>query len=146
MIRVALFQPDIPQNTGTIIRTAASFGFHVDIIEPCGFVFSDKSFKRSSMDYAKLANYTRFESFEAYEEFLKENNKELVLVSTKATTFYKDFKFNENSVLLFGSESSGLPNSVHEKYQNKVKIPMKGQARSLNLAISVAVLTSHIIC
>ncbi len=146
MLRVALFQPDIPQNTGTIIRTSAALGFYVDIIEPCGFVFSDKFLKRSAMDYEKLANYSRFSSFSAYEEFLQQNNKDVVLVTTKASLSYKDYNFNpKNTVLLFGSESSGLPQSIHEKYGNKVKVPMQGDARSLNLAITVGMLSAHIL-
>ncbi len=133
-MRIALFQPDIPQNTGTIIRTAKCLDVGVDIIEPCGFVFDDKKLKRSGMDYLDTADVKRFNS---WQDFLENKEKgRLILLTTKAEAAYYDFKFLKNDTLLLGRESAGAPDFVHEKADARIIIPMEKSSRSLNIAIS----------
>ena len=146
-MRIALFEPDIPQNTGTIIRTAVCMGVGVDVIEPCGFVFSDKHLKRSGMDYLDMANVTRhadWATFYALHQRLHEDagpirpNGRLVLLTTKGATPYTNFQFHADDVLLLGSESRGVPPHVHEKADARLIIPMAPGTRSLNVAVSCA--------
>lgn len=135
-MRLALFEPDIPQNTGTLIRLGACMGVPVDIIEPCGFVFSDKSLKRAGMDYLERATIDRHDS---WGKFLEEKPEgRLVLLTTKAAEPYTDFAFKESDILLLGRESAGVPDEVHERADARVLVPMAEGARSLNVALAGA--------
>lgn len=137
-MRVALYQPDIPQNTGAIIRICACFNLPLDIIEPCGFIMDDQKLKRSAMDYGALVDIKRHISFD---EFLKAKNKDhrLILFTTKGNESLANFVFNQDDILLFGRESSGVPEKVADTVSSKVFIPMPGNTRSLNLAVSVGI-------
>lgn len=138
-MKIALYQPDIPQNTGTILRTAACLGVGVDVIEPCGFVFSDKHLKRAGMDYLDLAQVERHVSWTAFQAKRQaEEGRRLVLLTTKGAVPYTDFEFRDNDVLLLGSESTGVPEDVHHAVDSRVLIPMEEGARSLNVAIAGA--------
>ena len=137
-MRLALFQPDIPQNTGTIIRLTACFGIPLDIIEPCGFILSDAKLRRSGMDYLNLANIKRHVSWNA---FIKERKQSrLVLITTRAEDSLKQFAFNDNDTLILGRESSGVPQAVHNAIPEKVRIPMDKKARSLNVSIAAGII------
>ena len=137
-MRLALFQPDIPQNTGTIIRLTACFGIPLDIIEPCGFILSDAKLRRSGMDYLNLANIKRHVSWNA---FIKERKQSrLVLITTRAENSLKQFSFNDNDTLILGRESSGVPQAVHNAIPEKVRIPMDKKARSLNVSIAAGII------
>jgi len=137
LIKVALYQPDIPQNTAAIVRLCACFGARLDIIEPCGFFLSDKRFKRVVMDYI---NKCKIKSFKDFTEFKKDKkNERIILMTTKAKRKYFDFKFNQNDTLLFGRESAGVPQSVHKSVDYKLTIPIQKEARSLNIVSSVAI-------
>ena len=139
--KIALFEPDIPQNTAAIIRTCACLGANLEIIEPCGFLLSDKRFKRVVMDYIDEKNIKFHKSFNEFLEF-KENQR-IVLMTTKASISYTKFKFEENDTILFGRESSGVPEKVHKIIKNRLKIPMKNNKRSLNLATAVAIVLAE---
>jgi len=137
LIKVALYEPDIPQNTAAIVRLCACFGARLDIIEPCGFFLSDKRFKRVVMDYI---NKCKIKSFKDFTEFKKDKkNERIILMTTKAKKKYFDFKFNQNDTILFGRESAGVPNSVHKIANYKLIIPIQKEARSLNIVSSVAI-------
>ena len=139
--KIALFEPDIPQNTAAIIRTCACLGANLEIIEPCGFLLSDKRFKRVVMDYIEEKNIKFHKSFN---EFLNsKENQRIVLMTTKASISYTKFKFEENDTILFGRESSGVPEKVHKIIKNRLKIPMKNNKRSLNLATAVAIVLAE---
>ena len=139
--KIALFEPDIPQNTAAIIRTCACLGANLEIIEPCGFLLSDKRFKRVVMDYIEEKNIKFHKSFN---EFLKsKENQRIVLMTTKASISYTKFKFEENDTILFGRESAGVPEKVHKIIKNRLKIPMKNNKRSLNLATAVAIVLAE---
>ena len=141
--KVALYQPDIPQNTASIIRTCSCLGASLEIIEPCGFLFSDKRFKRVVMDYL---DYSEIKFYKSPEEFFDENSKNrVVLMTTKARKVYTKFKFKHDDILLFGRESAGVPEDVHSKVNEKIKIPMLKNKRSLNISISVAIGASEFI-
>ena len=137
LIKVALYQPDIPQNTAAIVRLCACFGARLDIIEPCGFFLSDKRFKRVVMDYI---NKCKIKSFKDFTEFKKDKkNERIILLTTKAKKKYFDFKFNQNDTILFGRESAGVPQLVHKSVDYKLIIPIQKKARSLNIVSSVAI-------
>lgn len=139
MMKIALYEPDIPQNTGTIVRTAACLGVGVDVIEPCGFVFSDKQLKRSGMDYLDLAEVTRHADWAAFREGRQgQEGRRLVLLTTKGAEPYTDFAFRPDDVLLLGSESRGAPDAVHDVVDARITIPMAAGARSLNIAVACA--------
>ena len=139
--KIALFEPDIPQNTAAIIRTCACLGANLEIIEPCGFLLSDKRFKRVVMDYIEEKNIKFHKSFN---EFLKsKENQRIVLMTTKASISYTKFKFKENDTILFGRESAGVPERIHKLIKNRLKIPMKNNKRSLNLATAVAIVLAE---
>ena len=140
-MHIALYKPDIPQNTAAIIRLSACFDLKVHIIEPCGFDINDIRFKRVVMDYLGLAKIFRYEN---YENFIKKNRKSrIVLMTTKATKLYHKFKFTRNDIILFGRESSGVPENLHKSIKNRLRIPIKKNARSLNIAIAVAIVVSE---
>ena len=136
--KIALFEPDIPQNTAAIIRTCACLGVELEIIEPCGFLLSDRRFKRVVMDYMDNKVIRFYQSFDRF--YKDKENHRIVLMTTKATISYTKFKFEKNDTILFGRESAGVPEKVHRLIKNKLKIPMKNNKRSLNIASSVAVI------
>jgi tRNA (cytidine/uridine-2'-O-)-methyltransferase len=136
-MRLALYQPDIPQNTGTIMRLCACFGVPLDVIEPCGFVFSDAKLRRAGMDYATLAIVKRHASWEAFQ-----NQKplgRLVLVTTKAEETLGTFRFLPDDIVMLGAESSGVPEAVHEGVDASVRVPMRAGMRSLNVAVCAGI-------
>jgi tRNA (cytidine/uridine-2'-O-)-methyltransferase len=134
-MRLALFEPDIPQNTGTLLRLGACLGIGVDIIEPCGFLFTDKGLKRAGMDYLELANYRRHDSWTAFEA---ERKGRLVLLSSKAAHPYTEFLFAPDDVLLLGRESAGVPESVRDAADARLRIPLMPGLRSLNVALAAS--------
>jgi tRNA (cytidine/uridine-2'-O-)-methyltransferase len=139
-MRLALYQPDIPQNTGTILRLSACLGVKIDLIGPAGFDFSDRSFRRAGLDYLDHVGMTRHESFTAFEALLAstEPTPRLVLLTTHAADLYMDFAFRADDVLLLGRESAGVPEAVHRRANARVRIPMRGGLRSLNIAVAAA--------
>ena len=139
--KIALFEPDIPQNTAAIIRTCACLGAELEIIEPCGFLLSDKRFKRVVMDYMDNKEIKFYQSFDRF--YMDKKNQRIVLMTTKASISYTKFKFEKNDTILFGRESAGVPEKVHRLIKNKLKIPMKNNKRSLNISSSVAVILAE---
>lgn len=136
--RIALYQPDIPGNTGTILRLGACLGLGVDIVGPAGFDLSDRALKRAGMDYLEMAALARHDDWNAFEKWRETEKRRLILFTTAAETAYTDFRFLSGDILLFGRESGGVPQNVHEAASARVLIPMPGRGRSLNLAVSVA--------
>ena len=139
--KIALYEPDIPQNTAAIIRTCACLGADLEIIQPCGFLINDKRFKRVTMDYIdeKMIKF-----YSSSEEFFKVKSKQrVILMTTKATKPYDSFKFKINDTLLFGRESAGVPRKIHRIIKNKLKIPMMKKKRSLNIASSVDIVLAE---
>tara|TARA_Y100000022_G_scaffold1134_1_gene908 strand:- start:664 stop:1137 length:474 start_codon:yes stop_codon:yes gene_type:complete len=139
--KVALFEPDIPQNTAAIIRTCACLGAKLEIIEPCGFLLSDKRFKRVVMDYMNEKDINYYQSFNTFLDAKKDQR--IVLMTTKASVSYTNFKFDINDTILFGRESAGVPENIHKIVKNRLKIPMKNNMRSLNIASSVAIILAE---
>ncbi len=137
-MRLALYQPDIPQNTGTLLRTAMCLDMAVDIIEPCGFVFSDRQLKRAGMDYLQDADVTRHSSWDVFKQALDAQGVRLVLLSTKAETVYTDFSFQPDDIIMVGRESAGVPDDVFAAAHAQLRVPMARSARSLNVAIAAA--------
>ncbi|ACM27215.1 tRNA (cytidine(34)-2'-O)-methyltransferase [Agrobacterium sp. SHOUNA12C] len=142
-LRIALYQPDIPGNTGTILRLAACLGLGVDIIEPAGFDISDRNLKRAGMDYLSAVALARHVNWERFETWRAATGRRLVLASTKAAERYTDFAFREDDILLFGRESAGVPDHVHETADGRILIPMLEGQRSINLAMSVAMISGE---
>ena len=139
--KIALFEPDIPQNTAAIIRTCACLGAKIEIIEPCGFLLSDKRFKRVVMDYMDEKEIKFYQSSKDF--FESKKNQRIVLMTTKASISYTEFKFEKNDTILFGRESAGVPENVHKLINDRLKIPMKNNMRSLNIASSVAIILAE---
>ena len=139
--KIALFQPDIPQNTAAIIRTCACLGAKLEIIEPCGFLLSDKRFERVVMDYMDEKNIIFHKSFDDFSNSKK--NQRIILMTTKANVSYTKFKFDRRDTILFGRESAGVPKKVRSLIKNQLKIPMKNNKRSLNVATSVAIILAE---
>ena len=139
--KIALYEPDIPQNTASIIRTCSCLGAQLEIIEPCGFLFTDKRFKRVVMDYMDEDKIKFYKSSEDF--FYNKKNERVILITTKATKSYTKFSFKIDDTLLFGRESSGVPNKVHKSVNEKLKIPMIENKRSLNLATSVGIVLAE---
>lgn len=137
-LSLALYQPDIPQNTATLLRTGACLNVPVHIILPAGFVLSDRNFRRAGMDYLEKAALVQHADWAAFQTFCRDEKRRIVLLSTKAAEVYTDFRFQENDVLMLGRESAGVPDQVHEAADARILIPMHGDARSLNVAISGA--------
>ena len=140
-LRIALYEPDIPQNTAAIIRTCACLGAKLEIIEPCGFLLSDKRFKRVVMDYMDLNQIDFYQSSEKF--FEKKQNQRIVLMTTKGSISYTKFKFKSDDTILFGRESAGVPKKIHQSISNRLKIPMNENTRSLNIASSVAIVLAE---
>ena len=139
--KIALYEPDIPQNTAAIIRTCACLGAKLEIIEPCGFLLSDKRFKRVVMDYM---DSSQIEFYQSSEKFFEAKKKQrIVLMTTKGSINYTKFKFKPDDTILFGRESAGVPKKVHKIIRNRLKIPMNNQVRSLNIASSVAIVLAE---
>jgi len=139
--KIALFEPDIPQNTAAIIRTCACLGAKLEIIEPCGFLLSDKRFKRVVMDYMDEKDINFYKSADIF--FKSKKDQRIILMTTKASISYTNFKFEKNDTILFGRESAGVPEEIHKLLNNKLKIPMESNKRSLNLASSVAIILAE---
>ena len=140
-MHIALYKPDIPQNTAAIIRLGACLNLKIHIIKPCGFNLHDSRFKRVVMDYMSMSRIFRYED---YNEFLKKNKKKrIVLMTTKAKKHYHKFKFKKNDVMLFGRESAGVPENLHKTIKNRIKVPMNKKTRSLNVAMSVAIISAE---
>lgn len=135
-MRLALFEPDIPQNAASIIRLAACLDIPVDIIEPCGFLFSDAGFRRAGLDYVERAEIVRHSS---WANFRTVRNGRLVLLTTKATIAHTAFAFAASDTLLLGRESAGVPDFVHEAADARVRVPLKPGLRSLNVALAGAI-------
>ena len=140
-MHIALYKPDIPQNTAAIIRLSSCLGLKLHIVEPCGFNLNDSRFKRVVMDYIGFSKIFRYED---YNIFIKKNSKSrIILMTTKAKQSYHKFKFRRSDILLFGRESAGVPESLHKTIKNKLKIPISKKTRSLNVAMSVAIVASE---
>ena len=140
-LKIALFEPDIPQNTAAIIRTCSCLGAKLEIIEPCGFLISDKRFKRVVMDYM---NEKEIKFYQSSDDFFKsKKNQRIILMTTKASVSYIEFKFDKNDTILFGRESAGVPEQIHKIVKYRLKIPMKNNKRSLNIASSVAIILAE---
>ena len=140
-MHIALYKPDIPQNTAAIIRLSSCLGLKVHIVEPCGFSLEDRRFKRVVMDYIGLSKIFRYAD---YNIFLKKNSKSrIILMTTKAKKSYLKFKFKSNDILLFGRESAGVPKLLHQNIKNKLKVPISKKTRSLNVAMAVAIVASE---
>ena len=140
-MHIALYKPDIPQNTAAIIRLSSCLGLKLHIVEPCGFSLDDSRFKRVVMDYIGFSKIFRYED---YDMFIKKNSKSrIILMTTKAKKSYHKFKFKKSDILLFGRESAGVPEVLHSKIKNKLRIPINKETRSLNVAITVAIVASE---
>ena len=142
-LRIALYQPDIPGNTGTILRLAACLGLGVDIIEPAGFDISDRNLKRAGMDYLASVSLVRHVNFDRFEEWRRKSGRRLVLASTKAAERYTDYAYRPDDILLFGRESAGVPETVHDRADARVIIPMVDGQRSINVAMSAAMIAGE---
>jgi tRNA (cytidine/uridine-2'-O-)-methyltransferase len=142
-MRIALYEPDIPQNTGTIFRLCACLGIEAHIIEPSGFPVTDRAFRRAGMDYIDNISITRHGSFATFEEWRQRERLQLVLLTTAAKHSYLDHAFTKDQVLLFGRESAGVPASVHERADARLRIPMQPGMRSLNIAVAAAMVAGE---
>ena len=139
--KIALYEPDIPQNTASIVRTCSCLGAQLEIIKPCGFLLSDKRFKRVVMDYMEIKNINFYKDYKEFFEFKK--NERVILITTKADKTYTSFSFKKNDTILFGRESSGVPDHVHKIVNERLRIPMIESKRSLNLATSVGIVLAE---
>jgi tRNA (cytidine/uridine-2'-O-)-methyltransferase len=139
-VRLALFEPDIPQNTGTILRLAACLGIGVDLIEPSGFPITDRAFRRAGMDYIDAVAITRHVSFELFDAACRAQRRRLVLATTKAAMPYTAFKFAAKDTILLGRESAGVPDAVHQGADARIVVPMRPGLRSLNVAMAAAMI------
>jgi len=137
--KIALYEPDIPQNTAAIIRTCSCLDVMVEIIEPCGFMLNDKRFKRVVMDYLDEKMIRFYKDYNDFFKIKKEEKERVVLMTTKASTSYSNFRFKVTDTILFGRESAGVPKKIHKMVNNRLKIPLSFKKRSLNLASSVAI-------
>ncbi|MGA2566147.1 MAG: tRNA (cytidine(34)-2'-O)-methyltransferase [Pseudolabrys sp.] len=142
-MRIALYEPDIPQNTGTILRLCACLGLEAHIIEPAGFPVTDRAFRRAGMDYLDLVALTRHGSFAAFEDWRRSERLNLVLLTTAAEASYLDHAFRDDQVVLFGRESAGVPEPVHAAADVRLRIPMRDGLRSLNVAMAVALVAGE---
>ncbi len=141
MINIVLYKPDIPQNTAAIVRLSACLNLKIHIIEPCGVNLDDSRFKRVVMDYIKLSQIVRYLDFESF--VTKNLNSRIILITTKSKKIYHQFKFRKNDFLLFGRESAGVPDEVRKKIKDTLKVPLSGKARSLNVAMTVAIVAAE---
>mgnify|MGYP003388200990 CR=1 FL=1 len=141
MINIVLYKPDIPQNTAAIVRLSACLNLKVHIIEPCAFNLDDSRFKRVVMDYINLSKIIRYSDYKTFQS--KNKKSRIILMTTKSKKFYHQFKFRKNDFILFGRESAGVPSEIHQKIKNRLKVPLSGNARSLNVAMTVAIVASE---
>ncbi len=145
-MRLALFQPDIPQNTGTMMRLCACVDLPIDIIEPCGFIFNDKAMRRAGMDYLEMVDYRRHDSWADFLQYRAGHPEEygrIVLLTTHASQPYFDFEFKPNDIILMGRESAGVPEEVHQTADARLLIPMNEKARSINVAVSATMVVGE---
>ncbi len=142
-MRLALYEPDIPQNTGAIMRLCSCFATPLDIIEPCGFALNDRKMRRAGMDYIEQLDLTRHSDWDAFYQHTRENNHRIILLTTKATTSFVDFSFQTGDILMAGRESVGVPESVHAQVDERITIPMAPAARSINVSQSCAIVLSE---
>ncbi len=142
-MRIALYEPDIPQNTGTILRFCACLGVPAHIIEPAGFPVTDRAFRRAGMDYLDQVTIIRHGSFAAFEDWRRSERLTLVLLTTAATRSYLDHVFQDDQVLLFGRESAGVPEAVHRAADVRLRIPLRSGLRSLNIAMAAAMVVGE---
>ena len=141
MINIALYQPDIPQNTAAIIRICACFDINLEIIKPCGYFFDKKKLDRIYLDYLDICNLRFYESYDDF--FSKKKDTRLILLTTKSNSDYTKFLYKKNDTLVFGKESAGVPEKIHNSIQNKLTIKMNKKTRSFNIATSVAIVASE---
>ena len=141
MFNIALYQPDIPQNTAAIIRLCSCFDTTLEIIEPCGFHLDDKRIKRVAMDYLDKSKIVIYKSYENF--LIKKKKSRIILMTTKAEKKYSNFKFKPKDTLLFGRESEGVPKIVHDSSYERLKIPLKKNTRSLNISMAAAITLSE---
>ena len=142
-MRIALYEPDIPQNTGTILRTCACLGAEAHIIEPAGFPVTDRAFRRAGLDYLDQVSITRHASFAEFDAWRRDQRLSLVLLTTRATTAYFEHGFRDDQILLFGRESAGVPEAVHQAADTRLRIPIREGFRSLNIAVAVAMVAGE---
>jgi tRNA (cytidine/uridine-2'-O-)-methyltransferase len=142
-MRIALYEPDIPQNTGTILRLCACLGVEAHIVEPAGFPVTDRAFRRAGMDYLDQVAITRHGSFKAFDDWRRSQQLTLVLLTTRAPRSYLDHVYRDDQVLLFGRESAGVPNTVHKAAEARLCIPLREGMRSLNIAMAVAMVAGE---
>ena len=142
-MRIALYEPDIPQNTGTILRLCACLGVEAHIIEPAGFPVTDRAFRRAGMDYLDQVTLVRHESFAAFEGWRALKRVSLVLLTTTAEQSYLDHTFGIDQILMFGRESAGVPDAVHRAADTRVRVPMRPGMRSINVAMAVAMVVGE---
>ena len=141
--KIALYEPDIPQNTAAIIRTCSCLGAMIEIIEPCGFIFNDKRFKKVVLDYLDKKMIKFYPNEEMFFKFKKKKNERIILMTTKASVPYSSFNFKMDDTILFGRESAGVPEKIHKLIDNRVKIPLRAGKRSLNIASSAAIVLAE---
>lgn len=144
-MRIALYEPDIPQNTGTILRTCACLAIEAHIIEPAGFPVTDRAFRRAGMDYLDRVTIVRHASFADFEDWRRQERLKLVLMTTAASKNYLDHTFSQDQVVLFGRESAGVPEVVHQTADVRLVIPVREGLRSLNIAVSVAMVAGEML-
>ena len=146
-MRISIFQPDIPQNLGALLRVSACLGIPLDIIEPCGFPFSEKKLKRTAMDYISHADFRSFIDYQAFKnkQLEEKHYSRVILLTTKSKKNYLDFRFQKNDRLLLGRESAGVPEYIHESVDDAVTIEMPGKGRSLNIVVSCVMVLSEAI-
>ena len=137
--KIALYEPDIPQNTAAIIRTCSCLNVMIEIIEPCGFIINDKRFKRVVMDYLDEKMIRFYKNYDDFFQTKKKNKERIILMTTKASTSYSSFEFKVTDTILFGRESAGVPEKIHKLVDKRLKIPLSFKKRSLNLASAVAI-------
>ena len=142
---LVLFQPDIPGNTGTLLRLAACMGVQVHIIEPAGFRLDEKAFRRAGMDYVEQAAMQKHLNWDAFENWRTSENRRLILLTTKASRGYTDFEYKDDDLIMLGRESSGAPDYVHEAVDERLTIHMSGEARSLNMALTGAMVLGEVL-
>ena len=141
-LRIALYQPDIPQNAGTVLRTAACLGLAVDVIEPCGFLWDDRKLRRSGMDYLDQVEVVRHHTWTAFLSAY-DSSRRRVLLTTRAATPYTTFAFRPDDILLLGRESAGVPDDIHDAVNARVTIPLRAGLRSLNMAVAAAMVVGE---
>jgi tRNA (cytidine/uridine-2'-O-)-methyltransferase len=144
-MRIALYEPDIPQNTGTILRLCACFGIEAHIIEPAGFPTTDRAFRRAGMDYLDAVEIVRHRSWQDFESWRREERRRLLLFTTAAPLSYLDYRYDADDILLFGRESAGVPAEVQQTADARLRIPIRAGLRSLNVAVAAAIAAGEVL-